>query len=78
MTKPSSERRVLIVDDEEPARRLLLEYLRAHPRWSVIGQAKNGLEAVKLTQEHQPDLLLLDVQIILKTVFVVLRAKNVY
>src|SRR5215216_5864420 len=62
MSKPSPERRVLVVDDEEPARRLLVEYLRAHPRWSVIGQAKNGLEAVKLTQEHQPDLLLLDVQ----------------
>lgn len=62
MTEPSVERSVLIVDDEEPARRLLLEYLRAHPRWSVIAQAKNGLEAVKLTQEHRPDLLLLDVQ----------------
>jgi two-component system LytT family response regulator len=60
--KPSAERRVLIVDDEEPARRLLVEYLRAQPRWTVIGQAKNGLEAVKLTQEQTPDLLLLDVQ----------------
>jgi two-component system LytT family response regulator len=62
VTQPSAERRVLIVDDEEPARRLLLEYLRAHPSWSVVGQAKNGHEAVKLTQEQQPDLLLLDVQ----------------
>ncbi|MGC4089484.1 MAG: response regulator [Polyangiaceae bacterium] len=62
MTKPNAERRVLIVDDEEPARRLLAEYLQAYPRWSVIGQAKNGLEAVKLTQEQKPDLLLLDVQ----------------
>jgi two-component system LytT family response regulator len=62
VTKPSAQRRVLIVDDEEPARRLLIEYLRGHPHWSVIGQAKNGLEAVKLTQEQKPDLLLLDVQ----------------
>jgi two-component system LytT family response regulator len=62
MTKPGVERRVLVVDDEEPARRLLLEYLRAHPSWTVVGLAKNGLEAVKLTQEHNPDLLLLDVQ----------------
>jgi len=62
MTKPSPERRLLVVDDEEPARRLVLEYLRAHAQWTVIGQAKNGLEAVKLAQEHKPDLLLLDVQ----------------
>ena len=62
MTQPSAQWRVLVVDDEEPARRLLVEYLREHPRWSVIGQAKNGLEAVKLTQEQKPDLLLLDVQ----------------
>jgi two-component system LytT family response regulator len=57
-----SERRVLIVDDEEPARRLLVEYLQAYPHWNVIGQAKNGLEAVKLAQAHGPDLVLLDVQ----------------
>ena len=58
----SQQRSVLIVDDEEPARRLLVEYLRAFPEWSIVGQAKNGLEAVKLTQELKPDLLLLDVQ----------------
>ena len=62
MTKPSARWRILIVDDEEPARRLLAEYLQAHPRWSVAGQAKNGLEAVKLVQAQTPDLLLLDVQ----------------
>lgn len=62
MTKSSAARRLLIVDDEEPARRLLLEYLRAYPQWSVVGQAKNGLEALKLTQELKPELLLLDVQ----------------
>jgi two-component system LytT family response regulator len=62
VTKPSAERRVLIADDEEPARRLLAEYLRAQPRWTLLGEAKNGLEAVKLTQELKPDLLLLDVQ----------------
>lgn len=57
-----SSRRVLIVDDEEPARRLLFEYLRAHPAWQVAGEAKNGLEALQLAKEQKPDLLLLDVQ----------------
>jgi len=62
MSDPAIPRRVLVVDDEEPARRLLAEYLRAHPAWRIVGQAKNGLEALQLAKEHQPDLLLLDVQ----------------
>jgi len=62
MSEAVASRRVLIVDDEEPARRLLIEYLHAHPTWSIVGQAKNGLEALQLAKEHQPDLLLLDVQ----------------
>ncbi|HWP06248.1 MAG TPA: LytTR family DNA-binding domain-containing protein [Polyangiaceae bacterium] len=62
MSEAKPPRRVLIADDEEPARRLLLEYLRAHPAWKPVAEAKNGLEAVKLAQEHAPDLILLDVQ----------------
>jgi len=62
VTQPGEERRVLVVDDEEPARRLLLEYLRAHPGWTLAGEAKNGLEALQLVKEREPQLLLLDVQ----------------
>jgi two-component system, LytTR family, response regulator len=62
VSEPVSPRRVLVVDDEEPARRLLAEYLRAQPAWHVVAEAKNGLEALQLARQHQPDLLLLDVQ----------------
>jgi len=62
MSEAGIQRRVLVVDDEEPARRLLAEYLRAHPAWRIVAQAKNGLEALQLAKEHHPDLLLLDVQ----------------
>jgi two-component system LytT family response regulator len=62
MSDSIAPRRVLIADDEEPARRLLVEYLRAHPAWHVVAQAKNGLEALQLAKEHAPDLILLDVQ----------------
>ena len=61
-TNSNPGRRVLIADDEEPARRLITEYLSAHPGWTPVAQAKNGLEAVQLAKEHTPDLLLLDVQ----------------
>jgi two-component system response regulator LytT len=52
----------LIVDDEKPARDELAYLLRSFPEVSVVGQGKNGLEAVALIKEHNPDLVFLDVQ----------------
>lgn len=54
--------RVLIIDDEEPARRLLREYLAEIPDVVVAAECANGFEAVKAVGEHDPDLLLLDIQ----------------
>lgn len=53
---------VLVVDDEELARRLSLEYLRAHPDLEVIGECETGLEAVDAIGRLNPDLILLDIQ----------------
>ncbi len=52
----------LIVDDEKPARDELAYLLKAFPEISVVGQGKNGVEAVALIREHSPDLVFLDVQ----------------
>jgi two-component system, LytTR family, response regulator LytT len=52
----------IIVDDEKPARDELAYLLKAFPEINVIGQGKNGVDAVNLIREHSPDLVFLDVQ----------------
>ena len=52
----------VIVDDERPARDELAFLLKGFPELEVIAQGKNGLEAVSLIKEHDPDLVFLDVQ----------------
>jgi two-component system response regulator LytT len=52
----------LIVDDEKPARDELLFLLKSFPDVTVVGTGKNGLEAVALIKERNPDLVFLDVQ----------------
>jgi len=52
----------LIVDDEKPAREELAYLLKSVPDLTVIGQARNGIEAVSLIREKAPDLVFLDVQ----------------
>lgn len=54
--------RVLIVDDETLARSILAEHLQKIPDIEVVGQAANGFEAVKQTEELNPDLIFLDIQ----------------
>ncbi len=54
--------RTLVVDDEKLARDRLLSFLRAIDDVEVIGQAKNGVDAVRLIDEAAPDLVFLDVQ----------------
>lgn len=58
----SAALRALVVDDEEPARRLLAEYLASTPGWTLAGECANGFEAVKAAAQSRPDLVLLDVQ----------------
>ena len=54
--------RVLVVDDETLARAILIEHLGKVPDVEVVGQAANGFEAVKLTEELNPELIFLDIQ----------------
>ena len=52
----------IIVDDEEPARAILREFLAVHPQFTIVAECANGYEAVKAVAEHRPDLLFLDIQ----------------
>jgi two-component system nitrate/nitrite response regulator NarL len=54
--------RVLIADDHPVVRIGVRNLLAAHGSFSIVGEAETGDEAIELTLEHCPDLLLLDVQ----------------
>jgi two-component system, LytTR family, response regulator len=53
--------RVLIADDEAPARAVLREMLAAEEGVEVVGECASGLEAVKAAAELRPELVLLDI-----------------
>lgn len=54
--------KALIIDDEKPARDLILAFLKPHKHIEVAGTCANGFEGVKAIQEHKPDLIFLDIQ----------------
>lgn len=54
--------KVLVADDQALIRQALTALLELEPDITVIGQAANGLAAVAQAAEHQPDVVLMDVQ----------------
>jgi DNA-binding NarL/FixJ family response regulator len=53
--------RVLVVDDYEPFRQFVCSTLGKIPGLRIVGQASDGVEAVRRTEELQPDLILMDI-----------------
>ena len=65
MTAPNPPLRVLIVDDEAPARHRLRDVLAdcsAELAVDIVGEADNGLDALNLAQQHPVDAVLLDIR----------------
>jgi len=54
--------KVLIVDDEAPARERLLRMLSKIEGIEVVGEAKDGLQAIEQIDRLRPDLVFLDIQ----------------
>lgn len=56
------ELRVLVVDDEPPSRRALLQLVAEHPDLRPVGECRDGREALRALATIEPDLVFLDVQ----------------
>src|SRR6185436_5879594 len=54
--------RVIVVDDEEPARLAIRQDLEAIGGIEIVAECANGFEAVKVVTDVHPDVVLLDVQ----------------
>lgn len=59
---PAGKLRVLVVDDEAPARRKILRLLRQEPDVQVVGEADGAEAAIAAIEKQRPDLVFLDVQ----------------
>jgi DNA-binding NarL/FixJ family response regulator len=53
--------RILTVDESARWRRTIFSILKDHPEWQIISEAEDGVKGVQNSEEHQPDLILLDV-----------------
>ncbi len=68
-----NKQKVLVVDDETPARRKLIRQLSLVDTVECVGEAADGLQALQLIDELNPDLVLLDIQMPGMTGFDVVR-----
>jgi len=66
--------RVLVADDEAPARAKLRRLLGADIRFAVVAEAADGVQTLELVAAHRPDLLCLDIQMPRLTGFEVLQS----
>lgn len=55
-------KKIIIIDDESASRKLIKEYLTDYPNMIIVGEANNGVDAIKVINEFKPDLIFLDVQ----------------
>src|SRR4030095_7403343 len=54
--------KAIIIDDEPLARSIVREYLQSYPHIELLQECNDGFEGVKAINQHQPDLIFLDIQ----------------
>lgn len=55
-------KKAIIIDDEPLARSIVKAYLKNHKDIEIVAECNNGFEGIKSIEEHQPDLIFLDIQ----------------
>ena len=53
--------RIVVADDHDIIRRGLKQLLTAHHGWEVCAEAKTGREAVSITEQLKPDIVVMDI-----------------
>ena len=61
MPKRKEQFRIVIADDHELVRRGIRSILTAHRNWQVVGEASDGAQAARLTENLRPHVLIMDV-----------------
>lgn len=54
--------RTVIIDDEQPARDLILHFLSKFPEFDVVAEASDGFKGIQVIQEYKPEVVFLDIQ----------------
>ncbi len=55
-------KKVLLIDDEIAGLQMITQYLTEYKEFVVVGEANNGVDAVRLINKFKPDLIFLDIQ----------------
>lgn len=55
-------KKVVIVDDEQAGIDLIKQYLTNYPNLVLVGEANNGVDAIKMINELKPDIAFIDIQ----------------
>ena len=53
---------IIIIDDEPLARSIVKEYLQSYDEIKIVAECNDGFEGLKSIQQHEPDLIFLDIQ----------------